>query len=150
MSVVRPHLLALVVLAAAAAYIIGRSPRRQKRRDPTSSLVKPIGLVIVTFAAVFAISAGANSLGLPSLTLGSVQNELDATTVSTQQGSSAFNNGGNSLSPLHLPQGMVTVLLAVPVGGPGIAADPGLARGGGARRDSSSFGASRSPSRCDI
>ena len=37
--------------------------------------------------------------------------ELDATTVSTGQGSSSFNNGGNSLSPLHLPQGAVTVLL---------------------------------------
>jgi hypothetical protein len=57
------------------------------------------------------VSAGANSLGLASLSLGSVQAELDATTVSTGQGHSAFNNGGNSLSPLHLPQGMVTVLL---------------------------------------
>ena len=40
-----------------------------------------------------------------------MQDELDATTLSTAQGSSSFNNGGNSLSPLHLPQGMVTVLL---------------------------------------
>jgi hypothetical protein len=111
MSVVRPHQLALVALAAAAAYLIGRSPRREKAATAKSSLVKPLGLVVVTFVAVFAVSAGANSLGLPSLTLGSVQNELDATTVSTQQGSSAFNNGGNSLSPLRLPQGMVTVLL---------------------------------------
>jgi len=67
--------------------------------------------VVVVFIAVFAVSAGANSLGLPSLSLASVQAELDATTVSTGQGSSAFNNGGNSLSPLRLPQGMVTVLL---------------------------------------
>jgi hypothetical protein len=63
------------------------------------------------FAAVFAVSAGANSLGLPSLSLGSVQAELDATSVSTGQGNSAFDNGGNSLSPLKLPQGMVTVLV---------------------------------------
>jgi hypothetical protein len=110
MSVVRPHLLALVALGAAAAYVVGRNPKRA-RASSTSSLVRPIGLVVVIFAAVFAVSAGANSLGLPSLTLGSVQAELDATTVSTGQGSSAFNNGGNSLSPLHLPQGMVTVLL---------------------------------------
>ena len=60
---------------------------------------------------VFAVGQGAKSLGLPSLTLSSVQAELDATTLSTGQGHSAFNNGGNSLSPLHLPQGMVTVLL---------------------------------------
>lgn len=111
MSVVRPHLLGLVALAAAGAYILGRSPKRTRAATVKSSLVRPIGLVIVTFVAVFAVSAGANSLGLPSLSLGSVQAELDATSVSTAQGSSAFNNGGNSLSPLHLPQGMVTVLL---------------------------------------
>lgn len=111
MSVVRPHLLGLVSLAAAAAFLIGRSPRKQRASNPTSSLVKPIGLVIVSFVAVFAVSAGANSLGLPSLSLGSVQAELDATTASTAQGSSSFDTGGNSLSPLHLPQGMVTVLL---------------------------------------
>ena len=111
MSVVRPHLLGLVALAAAAAYVIGRSPRKAKASTASSSLVKPIGTVIVVFVAVFAVSAGANSLGLPSLSLGSVQAELDATSVSTGQGSSAFDNGGNSLSPLRLPQGMVTVLL---------------------------------------
>jgi hypothetical protein len=111
MSVVRPHLLGLVALAAAAAFVIGRSPRKARASSSTSSLVKPIGMVIVVFAAVFAVSAGANSLGLPSLSLGSVQAELDATSVSTGQGNSAFDNGGNSLSPLRLPQGMVTVLV---------------------------------------
>lgn len=111
MSVVRPHLLGLVALAAAAAFVIGRSPRKARASNATSSLVKPIGIVIVVFVAVFAVSAGANSLGLPSLSLGSVQAELDATSASTGQGNSAFDNGGNSLSPLRLPQGMVTVLV---------------------------------------
>jgi hypothetical protein len=109
--VVRPHLLALVTLAAAGAYLIGKSPRRSKAAVTQSSLVKPIGVIVVGFLALFAVSQGAKSLGLPSLTLGSVQAELDATTLSTAQGNSSFNNGGNSLSPLHLPQGMVTVLL---------------------------------------
>ena len=109
--VVRPHLLALVTLGAAGAYLIGKSPRRSKSGVAQSSLVKPIGMVVVAFLALFAVSQGAKSLGLPSLTLGSVQAELDATTVSTQQGNSSFSNGGNSLSPLHLPQGAVTVLL---------------------------------------
>ncbi len=111
MWVVRPHLLALVTLGAAGAFLVGRSPRRGKAAVARSSLVKPIGLIVVGVLAVFAVSQGAKSLGLPSLTLGSVQAELDATTVSTGQGSSSFNNGGNSLSPLHLPQGAVTVLL---------------------------------------
>ena len=109
--VVRPHLLALVTLAAAGAYILGKSPRRTARAATNSSLVKPIGVVLLGFLAAFAVSQGAHSLGLPSLSLGSVQAELDATTASTGQGHSSFNNGGNSLSPLHLPQGFVTVLL---------------------------------------
>lgn len=111
MWVIRPHLLALVTLAAAGAYLVGKSPRRAKSSVAQSSLVKPIGLLVVGFIAVFAVSQGAKSLGLPSLTLGSVQAELDKTTISTGQGHSSFNNGGNSLSPLHLPQGAITVLL---------------------------------------
>ena len=111
MWVVRPHLLALVTLGAAGAYILGRSPRRNKSAASSGSIARPVGILVVGFLAVFAVSQGAKSLGLPSLTLGSVQAELDATTVSTGQGNSSFNNGGNSLSPLHLPQGAITVLL---------------------------------------
>jgi hypothetical protein len=108
MGMVRPHLLALVTLAAAAAYAAGRTRRRGAE---TGSLFKPIGLVIVGFLVVFTVSQGAKSLGLPSLSLESVQAELDKTTESTQQGDASFSNGGNSLSPLHLPQGAMTVLL---------------------------------------
>jgi hypothetical protein len=111
MWVVRPHLLALVVLGAGVAYLFGQGPRARRAAELSTSLIKPLGLVMLSFVVVFAVSQGAKSLGLPTLSLGSVQNELDATTVSTGQGGSAFNNGGNSLSPLHLPQGMVTVLL---------------------------------------
>jgi hypothetical protein len=87
------------------------SPRRAKAAVAQSSLVKPIGLVVLGFLAVFAVSQGAKSLGLPSLTLGSLQAELDQTTQNTGQGHSSFKTGGNSLSPLHLPQGAMTVLL---------------------------------------
>ena len=111
MSVVRAHLLGLVALAAAAAFVIGRSPRKARASSATSSLVKPLGTIVVVFIAVFAVSAGANSLGLRTLSLSSVQAELNATSVSTGTGHSAFNNGGASLSPLRLPQGMATVLL---------------------------------------
>ncbi|HYL52018.1 MAG TPA: hypothetical protein VEZ15_08615 [Acidimicrobiia bacterium] len=109
MAMVRPHLLGLVTLAAGAAYAAGRTRRRGA--EDSASLFKPIGLVVVGFLVAFTVSQGAKSLGLPSLSLGSVQNELDKTTASTGQGNSKFNNGGNSLSPLHLPQGAVTVLL---------------------------------------
>ena len=107
--VVRPHLLAIVTLGAAAAYILGRAPRRAA--SERGSIFKPIGMILVAFLAVFAVNQGAKGLGIQSLSLGSVQAELDKTSASTGQGGSAFSNGGNSLSPLRLPQDFVTVLL---------------------------------------
>jgi hypothetical protein len=111
MWVVRPHLLALVVLAAAPAYLIGRGPRARGDAPISTSLIRPLGLVIIGFVLAFAVTQGAKSLGLPSLTLGSVNAELADTAASTSQGGSAFNTGNTTLSPLRLPQGMVTVLL---------------------------------------
>jgi hypothetical protein len=111
MWVVRPHLLALVTVAAAVAYVIGRGPRARSNAPVSTSLIRPIGLVIIGFIVAFAVTQGAKSLGLPTLTLGSVQTELEDTTISTQQGGSAFDPGPTSLSPLRLPQGAVTVLL---------------------------------------
>src|SRR5437868_6393084 len=70
---VRPHLLGLVTLAAAGAFLVGKSPRRGKAAVARSSPVKPVGLVVIGFIALFAVSQGAKSLGLPSLTPGSGQ-----------------------------------------------------------------------------
>src|SRR5262249_25945091 len=84
---------------------------RHNRVTVGSSLGRALGMLVIGFLVVFTVSQGANSLGLPTLSLASVQSELDATTASTGQGSSSFDNGGNSLSPLHIPQGAVTVLL---------------------------------------
>jgi hypothetical protein len=108
--VVRPHLLGLVVPAAVIAYALGRT---RTRHDPTlkPSIVKPIGLVVLVFVAVFAVTQGAKSLGLPSLSLTSINAELEATAESTGQGASAFDSGDASVSPVGLPRGMVTVLL---------------------------------------
>jgi hypothetical protein len=111
MWVVRPHLLALVTVAAAIAYLIGRGPRARSNAPVSTSLIRPIGLVIIGFVVAFAVTQGAKSLGLPTLTLSSVQTELEDTTFSTQQGGSAFDPGDPSLTPLRLPQGAVTVLL---------------------------------------
>jgi hypothetical protein len=111
MWVVRPHLLALVLLAAGPAYLIGRGPRARGDAPISTSLIRPIGLVVIGFLLAFAVTQGAKSLGLPSLTLSSVNAELEQTSISTSQGGSAFNTGNTSVSPLRLPQGMVTVLL---------------------------------------
>jgi hypothetical protein len=106
--VVRAHLLGLAVLAAAFAYVLGRkSPSLQTK----SSLARPIALVLVSLFAIFAVTQGAKALGIKSLSLSSVQSELDTTNASTSQGNSTFSNSNPSLSPLRLPQDAITVLL---------------------------------------
>src|SRR5439155_20343734 len=67
--------------------------------------------LIIGFRLACAVTQGAKSLGLPSLTLGSVNAGLERTAQQTSQEGSAFNPGNTALSPLRLPQGMVTVLL---------------------------------------
>ncbi|MDQ1534319.1 MAG: hypothetical protein QOF28_2080, partial [Actinomycetota bacterium] len=102
MWVVRPHLLAIVAIAAGAAYLAGRV-RRDGVKKP-GLLSRPIGIIVVALLVAFTITQGAKFLGLSSLSLSSVQTELDATTASTAQGGSAFHSGKNSLSPLYLPR----------------------------------------------
>jgi len=109
MWVVRPHLLAIVAIAAGAAYLAGRV-RRDSVKKP-GLLSRPTGIIVVALLVAFTITQGAKFLGLSSLSLSSVQTELDATTASTAQGGSAFHSGKNSLSPLYLPRNAVTVFL---------------------------------------
>ena len=60
---------------------------------------------------VFAVSQGAEFLGIDDLSISSIEAELDEQTERSAQGGSQFDNGGNSLNPINLPHGAVTVLL---------------------------------------
>ena len=107
--VVRPHLLALVTVAAGCAYLAGRV---RSRGTGVGSLVgRPIGMVVLAVLMAFTISQATKSLGMSDFSLSSVETELDTVSAQTDQGGSKFDNGGNSLSPLNLPEGLVTVLL---------------------------------------
>lgn len=106
---VRPHLLGLVTFAAAVAYLVGRGKRSAETGG--RSTWKPLGLIVLAFLTFFTISQGAKSLGLQSLSLESVNSELEATSVSTSQGGSSFNPGDTSITPIALPRAITTVLL---------------------------------------
>jgi hypothetical protein len=107
--VVRAHLLGLSLLALAFAYVLGRQ-RTPSQATVSSSLAKPIGIVVVVMLAAFGVTQGAKRLHISALTPSAIQTELQATSVSTTQEHSAFSTNV-SLSPLHLPQDIVTVLL---------------------------------------
>lgn len=107
--VVRPHLLALVTLAAGCAYVGGRV---RARGGPMRSLMaRPVGLLAVALLVAFTISQGAKFLGIEDLSLSSIEAELDEQTERSSQGGSQFDSGDNSLNPINLPRGAVTVLL---------------------------------------
>ena len=107
--VVRPHLLALVTVAAGCAYVGGRV--RADDHGVRSLLARPIGLLAIVLLAAFTVSQGAKFLGMEDLSLSSIEAELDEQTERSTIGGSEFDNDGNSLNPIHLPQGAVTVLL---------------------------------------
>jgi hypothetical protein len=107
--VVRPHLLALVTLAAGCAYAGGRV--RDSAGAMGSLLRRPVALLGMAVLVAFTASQGAEFLGMEDLSLSSIEAELDETTEGTSQGGSEFDSGDNSLNPIHLPRGAVTVLL---------------------------------------
>jgi hypothetical protein len=107
--VVRPHLLALVTLAAGCAYVGGKV--RGEGGAMRSLMARPVGLLAVALMVAFAVSQATEFLGIEDLSLSSIEAELDENTERTSQGGSEFEHGGNSLNPLRLPEGAVTVLL---------------------------------------
>jgi hypothetical protein len=107
--VVRPHLLAMVAIGGGAAYLAGRVRARDGKKAGLFS--RPLGIVIVAFLVAFTVGQGAKFLGLSSFSFSSIQGELNATTTSTGQGGSSFNNGGHTLNPIHYPQDVLTVLV---------------------------------------
>lgn len=107
--VVRPHLLALVTVAAGFAYFVGHV--RPKNTTSKGVAVRTIGLVVVAFLVAFTVAQGMKFLGMKDLSLDSVDQTLSEQQDRTGQGGSSFDNGGDYLSPVNLPRGFVTVLL---------------------------------------
>ncbi len=107
--VVRPHLLALVAIAAGAAYLAGRVRKDGRKRN--GLLGRPIGIVIIAFLVAFTVGQGAQFLGIKSLSFNSIQQELNSESSTTAIGKSSFSSTGNSLSPVQWPSDAVTVFL---------------------------------------
>lgn len=104
--VVRPHLLALVAVAGAVPYFVGRIRSGQR----AGFLGRPVGMVVIGLVVVLTITSGAKYLGVSDLSVESLEAELNQQTERTSQGGSSFAHGENSLNPVHLPWGLVTVL----------------------------------------
>jgi hypothetical protein len=114
MWMVRPHLLAFMTVAAGSAYLIGRGA---SAKVASTSLKRPIGIAIMALLGVLAVSQATAFLGMEDFSISSIEQELADTSAQTSQGGSAFDTGGETetgevhLTPLSVPQGLVTVLL---------------------------------------
>ena len=112
--VVRPHLLAFATVAAGGAYLVGRG---SSAKVTSASLKRPIGLIALGLLGVLAVTQATEFLGMEGLSISSVEQELGDTSAQTSQGGSSFDTGSDSesgqvhLTPLSVPQGLVTVLL---------------------------------------
>ncbi|MGH9227169.1 MAG: nucleotidyltransferase family protein, partial [Acidimicrobiales bacterium] len=73
--VVRPHLLALVTLAAGCAYAGGRV--RSAGGAMRSLMARPVGLLAVVLVMAFTVSQATEFLGMEDLSLSSIEAELD-------------------------------------------------------------------------
>jgi len=104
--VVRPHLLALVVIGAAVAYFAGSIGARG-----WGLLSRPLGIIVMALLVAFTVSQASKFLGISSLSVSSIQNELDQTTAQTAEGGSHFSHGSNSLSPIYYPADFATVFV---------------------------------------
>jgi hypothetical protein len=102
---VRPHLLALVTVAGAIPYFFGKIGTKRG-----SIMSRPVGMVAIGLLVVFTVTAGARFLGIQKLSVETLQDQLNKETASTSKGGSSFSHGSNSLSPLTVPNGVVTVL----------------------------------------
>jgi hypothetical protein len=107
---VRPHLLAFATFAAGVAYVIGRV-RRGRGGSESTSLFRPVGMVIVALLAFFALNQAAEFLGMEDFSISSIEQELNEQTGRTSQGGSKVETGETSLTPLSVPQGIVKVFL---------------------------------------
>ncbi len=106
---VRPHLLAFAAFAAGAAYVFGRV-RRGRTASESTSLFKPVGMVLVTLLAFVAVNQAAQFLGMKDFSLSSIEQEINQQSGRTSQGGSKVDTGHVSLTPLTVPQGVVKVL----------------------------------------
>jgi hypothetical protein len=104
--IVRPHLLALVVIGAAVAYFAGSIGAKG-----WGLLSRPLGIIVMALLVAFTVGQAAKFLGISSLSVSGIQSELNDTTAQTAQGGSQFSHGSNSLNPISYPMDFATVFI---------------------------------------
>ena len=131
--VVRPHLLALVTVAAGCAYVVGRV--RSGEQGPGGLLSRPVGLLVVVLLMVFTVSQGTKFLGIDELSLSSIEAELDEQTERSCPGRVGVRTRRELAQPAQAARGSRHRAPApLPVGDRQRSAAAGVARVGAPRR----------------
>lgn len=107
LSLVRPHVAALVAVSLFAAYVLRRRPRSASGLAPFGKLV---GILLLGVVLVIAVGELEGYLGVDAFDQQSVEITLDEVTAQTGQGGSYIEGTRTDLSPSRFPQAFVNVL----------------------------------------
>lgn len=104
-AMVRPHMTALVFVAAAAAFLV----RRDVHRTPLTPVIRAVTLAVLAVVGVVIARQAATFFDVESVSVDSVNAVLNDTSERTETGGSAFQ-ARPVQSPLDMPLAAVTVL----------------------------------------
>lgn len=108
LSLVRPHVAALLLVGAFAAFLLRRAP---SGASITSPLAKLCGVIVLGGSLVLAVGAAETFFAIDSFDAEAVQTVLTSTAAQTSQGGSQFGaSEPTNMSPSKLPAAMVGVL----------------------------------------
>lgn len=105
-SMVRPHITAVLAVALATAYLVGRSARPPTELTPIARVAAIVGLIV---GGYFAVHQAADFLGVQNVSVSSVDAAMDDTAAQTQKGDSAFT-ADKVRGPADLPLATISVL----------------------------------------
>lgn len=109
LTMVRPHVAAIVAASLFAAYVLRRSPRSASGLGPFAKL---LGILVLGSVLVVAVGQLETFLGVDAFDRESVELTLNEVTSQTGQGGSYVGSSPTdlSLSPVRLPQAFVNVI----------------------------------------
>jgi len=104
--VVRPHIMAALVVGIALAFLLGKSPRRPTELTP---VLRGVGALLVVAGTFVVIQMAGDFLGVDGTSASGIDGAIHDTADQTSQGGSEFEAAGVH-SPLDFPVAVVSVL----------------------------------------
>jgi hypothetical protein len=107
LTMVRPHIAAILAASVFGAYLLRRSPRSSSGLGP---IVKLVGIIVLGAVLLVAVSQLKTFLGVDAFNRESVELTLNEVTAQTGPGGSLVEDTQTDLSPQRFPEAFVSVV----------------------------------------